>query len=106
MLTKKGTTIEVPLNLSSLTAQVEAGNVIIIPATRGTYDGGTAKMVAGFGSRKERRIGADYVFFSEKHLHYADNAKHLWKRIENVEGLEFSICNRNTIARCYSRLYG
>ena len=83
MLTKKGTTIEVPLNLSSLTAQVEAGNVIIIPATRGTYDGGTAKMVAGFGSRKERRIGADYVL-TVKAPTYADNALFM-EAVENIE---------------------
>lgn len=83
LLIKKGTTVAVPLNLSALTAQVEAGNVIIIPATRGTYDGGTAKMVAGFGSRKERRTGADYVL-AVKAPTYSDNALFM-EAIENVE---------------------
>lgn len=83
ILTKKGTTIAVPLNLSALTAQVEAGNVIIIPATRGTFDGGTPKMVAGFGNRKERRIGDDYVL-QVKAPTYADNALFM-SAIENEE---------------------
>jgi len=82
-LIKKGTTVTVPLNLSSLTAQVEAGTVVIIPATRGTYDGGTAKMVAGFGNRKEKRIGSDYVL-AVKAPTYADNAAFM-EAVENVE---------------------
>lgn len=83
LLTKKGTTIAVPLNLSALTAQVESGDVIVIPATRGTYDGGTPKMVAGFGNRKERRIGADYVLMVKAPT-YADNAAFM-EAVENVE---------------------
>jgi hypothetical protein len=73
MAIRSGITIAVPLNLTALTAQVESGDVIILPATRGTYDGGTPKMVAGFGSQKERRTGADYVL-QVKAPTYAENA--------------------------------
>jgi hypothetical protein len=82
-LVKNGITITVPLNLSALTAQVESGDVIIIPATRGTYDGGTPKMVTGFGNRKERRSGADYVL-QVKAQTYADNALFM-EAVENVQ---------------------
>lgn len=83
MLIKKGVTVAVPLNLSALTVQVEAGNVIILPATRGTFDGGTPKMVTGFGNRKERRIGADYVL-QVKAPTYADNALFM-AAVEKIE---------------------
>lgn len=37
--------------------QIEAGLIIIIPNTRGTYDGGASSKVAGFGDAKEKVIG-------------------------------------------------
>lgn len=83
ILAKKGTTIAAPLNLSALTAQVESGDVIIMPATRGTFDGGTPKMVAGYGARKERKTGDDYVL-QVKVPNYADNAEFM-AAVENVE---------------------
>lgn len=83
LLIKDGVTVAVPLNLSALTAQVESGDVIILPATRGTYDGGTPKMVSGFGSRKEKRTGADYVL-QVKAPTYAENAAFM-EAIENIE---------------------
>ena len=73
-LIKKGNTLAVPLNLSAITALVNSGDVIIIPATRGTYDGGTPKMGAGFGNRKETLLGSDYVLMA-KCPTYAQNAE-------------------------------
>ena len=46
VLIKKGTVIAVPFVLASWTAAVEAGNVIIIPESNGTFDGGTPAVVS------------------------------------------------------------
>ena len=83
LLIKKGTTVAVPLNLVGLTAQIEAGNVIVLPATRGTFDGGTPKMGTGFGSKKEKLLGADYVL-QVKAPTYADNADFM-AAVEKIE---------------------
>lgn len=37
--------------------QIEAGLIIVVPNTRGTYDGGAASKVTGFGDVKEKTIG-------------------------------------------------
>jgi len=95
MLVKKGTTIAVPLTLNAVTAQVESGDVIILPATRGTFDGGAPKMVAGFGNRKERRIGADYVL-QAKAPTYADNAIFM-EAVENVQDWNLAFATENQL---------
>lgn len=37
------------------------GDIIIIPATRGTYDGGSEVLVAGYGDVNERQTGYNHV---------------------------------------------
>lgn len=98
-LVKKGVTVAVPLNLSAFTAQVESGDIIILPSTRGTFDGGTPKMVTGFGNQKERLSGHDYVL-AVKAPNYAANAPFM-AAIEKVEEwnlafvteTQFHLCN-------------
>lgn len=80
---KKGTAIATPLNLSAWTAAVQAGDIIILAATRGTYDGGTPKMGTGFGNRKEKLLGHDYVM-QVKAPTYAENAEFM-AAVENIE---------------------
>lgn len=84
MLIKKGTTVTVPLNLSTFTASVEAGDIIVIPETIGSFDGGTPVIVPGYGDIKERKSGDNYIL-AIKDPHYANNTafwaeaeKHVW----------------------------
>lgn len=41
-------------------AQILAGNVVIIPMTRGTYDGGSPVYGPGYGSQAQRLTGTEY----------------------------------------------
>lgn len=41
--------------------QILSGLIKIIPTTRGTYDGGTANMITGFGDQKERKSSKTHV---------------------------------------------
>ena len=50
-MVKENATITLLSTASEWTAAITAGNIIIIPETRGTYDGGTPKMGAGYGRR-------------------------------------------------------
>lgn len=49
--------------------QVEAGLIIIVPKTRGTYDGGTQNKVTGFGDKKEQVASKTHsvTFFDKNH---------------------------------------
>lgn len=41
--------------------QILAGLIIVVPKTRGTYDGGTSNNVTGFGDKKEYRASKTHV---------------------------------------------
>jgi hypothetical protein len=41
--------------------QIEAGTIILVPTTRGTFDGGTKRTVTGFGDEKEKIIGKTFT---------------------------------------------
>ena len=60
-LVKETSTLTLASTLAEWTAALESGEVVIIPETRGTYDGGTPKMGSGYGNRKERVLGYDNV---------------------------------------------
>lgn len=79
-LIKKGTVIDIPFVLASWTAAVEAGNIIIIPESNGTFDGGTPKMGSGYGNSKERKLGDDYIL-AVKDPNYAANIE-FWEAAE------------------------
>jgi len=72
-LIKPGVVLSVPFIESEWTAQVLAGNIKIIPSTRGTFDGGTAKMGTGYGDVKERKLGSEYML-SFKDPDFKDNS--------------------------------
>jgi len=82
-LIKSGTEITIPLNLQEWTAAVEAGNIIIIPDSRGTFDGGTPKMGNGYGNRKEKKLGDDFVL-AFKDPSFAPNSE-FWADAEKIE---------------------
>ena len=85
-----GTTIATPLTSEAWTALVEAGTVVIIPETSGTFDGGTPKMITGFGDVKEKKIGDDYVL-TVKDPNYKENIS-FW---ENTEKETWNIAFRS-----------
>ena len=72
VLIKKGTTITMPLSLEEWQAAIEAGTIIIIPKTVGSYDGGSPKTGDGYGDESERVLSYDHVL-SVKDPNYADN---------------------------------
>lgn len=74
VLIKKGTTISIPLNLEEWQAGIEAGTIIIIPKTIGSYDGGTPKTGDGYGDELERVLSYDHVL-SVKDPNYSDNCE-------------------------------
>jgi len=79
-LVKKGTVIAIPFALEAWTAAVESGNIIIIPNSSGTFDGGTPKVGNGYGDEKERKLGDDYVL-AVKDPAYAANVD-FWQAAE------------------------
>lgn len=68
----KSVTIAIPYALAAWTAAIEAGTINIVPETTGTFDGGTPRMIPGFGNKKEKKIGYDYVL-TYKDPNYAEN---------------------------------
>lgn len=79
-LIKTSYTLTVPLVEATFTAAIEAGNIIVIPETSGTFDGGTPKTVPGYGDEKENKIGDDYVL-NAKDPAYASNSL-FWQNVE------------------------
>jgi len=79
-LIKEGVTVAVPLDLGTFTSSVEAGDIIVIPETRGSFDGGTPRMIPAYGDLTERKAGDDYVLLI-KDPNYADNAD-FWEEVE------------------------
>lgn len=82
-LVKEGSYITLESTEAEWTAAIQSGNVIIVADTRGTYDGGTPKMGAGFGDIKERVIGYDHVL-AVKEPNYAQNSA-FWEWAEKVK---------------------
>jgi len=58
---KKGTKLSTPAVSTEWTAGIEAGNILVIPETTGTFDGGSPKEGKGYGNRKSTILGYDYV---------------------------------------------
>ena len=83
VLIKKGTTIELPLSKTDWQTAIEAGNIIIIPKTIGSFDGGTPVMGDGYGNETERKLADDYVL-SVRDPNYADNEE-FWQEAEKEE---------------------
>jgi len=79
-LIKKGTAVTAPFDLTEWTAAVESGDIIIIPESTGTFDGGTPKMGAGYGNKNERKLGDDYVLAVSDPT-YLDNTE-FWEAAE------------------------
>ena len=72
VLIKKDTAITFPLDLKEWQAGIEAGSIIVIPRTAGSYDGGSPKTGDGYGDETERVLSYDHVL-SVKDPNYADN---------------------------------
>lgn len=87
ILIKDGSTLGGALTIASTlaewTAAIEAGDVVIIPETSGSFDGGTAKMGKGFGDLKERLIGYDNVL-QVKDPNYSANVS-FWEWAEKLK---------------------
>lgn len=49
-----------PTSSAGWNTGINAGKVIILPELSGTFDGGTPKMVAGYGDQKEQYSGSDF----------------------------------------------
>jgi len=79
-LIKAGTVLPSPATLIAWTALIESGDIIIIPESRGTFDGGAPKMGAGYGDEKERLLGHDYVL-AVKDPAYKQNSP-FWSAVE------------------------
>lgn len=80
ILIKKGTTINFPLDITEWRAGIEAGSIIVIPKTIGSFDGGTPKTGDGYGDETERVLSYDYVL-SVKDPNYAANVE-FWSAAE------------------------
>lgn len=83
VLIKNGTTIELPLEKTDWQTAIEAGNIVIIPKTIGSFDGGTPVMGDGYGDETERKLADDYVL-SVRDPNYADN-EDFWQEAEKEE---------------------
>ncbi len=80
-------------NPDEIESAVESGDIIIIPKTRGSFDGGSPKMGAGFGSQKERLLGYDFTA-NVKVLNYRENYE-FWQWAEKQEW-RFGFWSENT----------
>ena len=82
-LLKKGTTIPNPYTQLDIDILVGAGLMHVMAQTRGSFDGGTPKMITGYGDNKERQIGTDYVLMVKDPI-FADNYE-FWEAVEKIE---------------------
>lgn len=80
VLIKKGTQISFPLEIEQWRTLIESGQIIVIPKTIGSFDGGTPKTGDGYGDETERVLSNDYVL-SVKDPNYADNVE-FWEAAE------------------------
>lgn len=74
VIIKKGTPITFPLDLQEWQNAIEAGSIIIVPKTIGSYDGGSPKTGDGYGDETERILSYDHVL-SVKDPNYAENCE-------------------------------
>lgn len=70
------------IDITDWTAGVSAGGIVPVPATRGSFDGGTAKTVDGFGWQTEKKVGDDYVLTFKDASSVAAN-RNLWQKAES-----------------------
>lgn len=98
-LLKKGTTIPNPYTQLDIDILVGAGLMHVMPETRGSFDGGTPKMIAGYGDNKERNIGSDYVL-QVKDPTFADNYA-FWEAVENKEDWNIAFRTETQLAVVY-----
>ncbi|MDR1764407.1 MAG: hypothetical protein LBR64_10755 [Dysgonamonadaceae bacterium] len=61
--------------------QIEAGLIFVIPSTRGTFDGGTANTVTGFGDETNKKTGKTYVAVINDANHAGNQA--FYQALEN-----------------------
>lgn len=80
VLIKKGTAIKLPFEAEEWRNAIESGQIVIIPKTVGSFDGGTPKVGDGYGDEQERKLGDDYIL-SVKDPNYKDN-KDFWQAAE------------------------
>lgn len=71
-----------PAVLTEWTAGVEAGTIIIIPETTGTFDGGAPKEGKGYGNKKTSVLGYDYTL-NASDPNYIGNAP-FWDAIKDA----------------------
>lgn len=64
--------------------QILAGLIIVIPTTRGTYDGGTSNMITGFGDVREVKSSKTHVLVFNDPNH-ADNDEFYQALEDNAE---------------------
>lgn len=98
-LLKKGTTIPNPYTQLDIDILVGAGLMHVMPETRGSFDGGTPKMITGYGDNKERNIGSDYVL-QVKDPTFADNYA-FWEAVENNEDWNIAFRTESQLAVVY-----
>lgn len=77
---KKGTSLSNPAVVTEWNSGIEAGTILIIPETTGTFDGGTPKEGKGYGNKKTNILGYDYVL-NISDPNYIGNAK-FWDAIK------------------------
>lgn len=67
---KKDYTIADPTSVDDWNTGIESGDIIIVPMTRGTFDGGTPKEGPGYGDQATKYIGTDYslTFFDPDYI--------------------------------------
>ena len=98
-LIKKGTTLQNPLTKIGLQALIAQNKLWVMPETRGTFDGGTPKMAVGYGDKKERQIGSDYVL-QVKDPVYSENAV-FWGQVENIQDWNIAFRTETQLAVVY-----
>ncbi len=70
-------------SLPEIEQALESGDLIVIPKSRGSFDGGSPKMGAGYGDQKERLLGYDFTA-NVKVPHYQENYE-FWQWAEQQE---------------------
>lgn len=83
VLIRKDSTFNITSDLKAWEMAIQNNEVIIIPETKGSYDGGTPKNGPGYGDRKERVLGYDFVS-NFKDPSYKENLD-FWKWAEKQE---------------------
>ena len=86
-------TIADPTDPTDWSGPIAAGTVLVIPNTQGEFDGGTAKIVPGYGQVHERRISS---LFKLKFIdpNYIGNAQFYISNYFSARCNESSLCYR------------